>query len=109
MKHFHTVIGIDVANTSLSVSFFDGKKHLSQEIDYAKTAIKKTLITPHNKHKQEIVFVMEGMGIYQSRLAHRLHEEGFLISIANPLIIKRYGQMLLNRAKTDKADARLIR
>ncbi len=27
MKHFNTVIGIDIANTSLSVSFFDGKKH----------------------------------------------------------------------------------
>ncbi len=108
MKHFNTVIGIDIANTSLSVSFFDGKKHLFQEIDYTKTAIKKTLITPHKKYKQEIVFVMEGTGVYQSRLAHWLHEEGFLVSIVNPLIIKRYGQMLLNRVKTDKADARLI-
>ena len=32
MKPFHTVIGIDVANTSLSVSFFDGETHTFQEI-----------------------------------------------------------------------------
>ncbi len=108
MKSFHTVIGIDVAKTSLSISFFDGKKHLFQEIDYTKSTIKKTLMTPYKKHKQEVVFVMEGTGVYHSKLAHWLYEEGFTVSIVNPLIIKRYSQMLLSRIKTDKADARLI-
>ena len=108
MNPFHTVIGIDVANTRLAVSFFNGETHAFQEIDYTKTSVKKTLITPHKKHKEDIVFVMEGTGVYQSRLAHWLFEEGFFVSVVNPLVIKRYGQMHLKRVKTDKADARLI-
>lgn len=108
MKRFLAVIGIDVASTSLAISFFDGKTHTFQEIDYTKALIKKTLMTPYKKYKQEVVFVMEGTGVYQSQLAYWLYEAGFMVSVVNPLIIKRYGQMHLSRVKTDKADARLI-
>ncbi len=108
MKTFQTVIGIDVAQDSLSISIFDGKTHQIKELNYSKKDIRKELITPFKKIKESIVFVMESTGIYHTRLAYWLCDEGFTISVVNPLIIKRYGQMHLMRIKTDTADAKMI-
>lgn len=52
--------------------------------------------------------VMEASGPYTYRLAAYLQEQGVSISILNPLVVRRFAQMLLSRAKTDRADARLI-
>lgn len=52
--------------------------------------------------------VMEVTGVYYLRLAVYLHQNGFSVSVINPLVIKRFCQMRLMRAKTDKADARMI-
>lgn len=52
--------------------------------------------------------VMEVTGPYYLRVATYLHLKGFTVSVVNPLVIKRFSQMRLIRAKTDKADARMI-
>ncbi|MEY4100098.1 MAG: hypothetical protein RL300_1269 [Pseudomonadota bacterium] len=54
------------------------------------------------------VLVMEATGTYHARLALRLYEAGRQVSVINPLVIKRYGQMKLLRVKSDRADAQLI-
>lgn len=51
---------------------------------------------------------MEATGRYAEPLAKFLHEAGFTVSVVNPARVKAYGQSELSRAKTDKADARLI-
>ncbi len=52
--------------------------------------------------------VMEATGPYYLKLAVVLHQHGFTVSVVNPLVIKRFSQMRLIRAKTDKADAKMI-
>jgi transposase len=52
--------------------------------------------------------VMEATGPYYMRLAYYLNERGIFVSVINPLVIKRFAQMRMVRAKTDKADAILI-
>lgn len=52
--------------------------------------------------------VMEATGNYHLKLVNRLHRQGIEVVVENPLKIKRYGQMKLQRTKTDKADAKLI-
>lgn len=52
--------------------------------------------------------VMEATGSYYMKLACYLYDKGIAVSVINPLIIKRFSQMRLVRAKTDKADAILI-
>lgn len=52
--------------------------------------------------------VMEASGPYGFRLATYLHGRGHRVAVVNPLVIRRYGQMVLQRTKTDKADALLI-
>jgi len=51
---------------------------------------------------------MEATGPYYIKLANFLYSKGFKVSVVNPLVIRRYSQMLLKRTKTDKADAQLI-
>jgi len=51
---------------------------------------------------------MEATGSYWEGLAEALYQRGYRVSVVNPYQIKRYGDHLLNRNKTDKADASLI-
>ena len=52
--------------------------------------------------------IMEATGCYHQQLALYLFEKGIRVSVMNPLVIKRFIQMKLNRVKTDKSDARMI-
>lgn len=51
---------------------------------------------------------MEATGPYYFRLALFLHEAGQKVSVLNPLVVRRFSQMQMSRAKTDKGDALLI-
>ena len=66
-----------------------------------------------NQHPEEdfscILFVMESTGVYHLRIALFLAKDlGYERSVVNPFVIKKYAEMLLKRAKTDKVGARLI-
>jgi len=52
--------------------------------------------------------VMECTGTYGHRLAETLVDHGFLVSMVNALQVKRFAQSRFKRAKTDKADAKLL-
>lgn len=52
--------------------------------------------------------VMEATGSYHYRLAMHLYDKSIVVSVVNPVIIKRYMQMKLKRFKTDKSDALMI-
>lgn len=51
---------------------------------------------------------IEATGPYHLRFALFLQENKLKLSVVNPLVIKRYAQMKMSRAKTDKKDAYLI-
>jgi len=51
---------------------------------------------------------MEATGVYHLHLALYLSERSIAVSVVNPLVIRRFSQMQLRRAKTDKADAQQI-
>lgn len=53
-------------------------------------------------------WVMEASGPYYLRGACWAVERGVTVSVVNPLVIRRYGQMRLSRTKTDTKDAQLI-
>lgn len=51
---------------------------------------------------------MEATGIYWEALALELGNKGYTVSVVNPSKIASYGQVQLQRGKTDKQDAALI-
>lgn len=52
--------------------------------------------------------IMEATGPYYHKLAFHLYEKSIKVSVVNPLQIKRFCQMRMQRAKTDKKDAQMI-
>lgn len=52
--------------------------------------------------------VMEASGPYYLGLATHLYNQGITVSVVNPLVIRRYGQIKLSRTKTDAKDATVI-
>ena len=52
--------------------------------------------------------VMEATGYYHYKLAYYLVENRILVSVENPLSVKRFIQMKLSKIKTDKSDAKMI-
>jgi transposase len=57
---------------------------------------------------QESLVVMEATGYYHYRLAQFLYKNNVVVSVVNPLSVKRFIQMKLAKVKTDKSDARAI-
>jgi len=51
---------------------------------------------------------MEATGYYHYRLAQFLYKSDVVVSVINPLSIKRFIQMKLAKVKTDKSDAKAI-
>jgi len=97
-------IGIDISKQTFDVCFPSGKH---QQYPNQKGGFQKFL--KGVKKEDSVIVVMEASGPYYVRLATFLYEEGMRVCVENPLKIKRFSQMNLNRAKTDKKDAQVIR
>ena len=61
-----------------------------------------------NSLPKNSLVVMEATGYYHYRLAQFLYKKGVVVSVVNPLSVKRFIQMKLAKVKTDKSDARAI-
>jgi transposase len=59
-------------------------------------------------HVERAHACLEATGAYSEALATYLREQGHVVSVVNPSLIKAYARSRLSRAKTDKADATLI-
>lgn len=98
------VIGIDVSKQDFDVFYKKGGQSNSLKFNNELKGFKKLC-----KHLDPgDVLVMEASGAYYLKLATYLFEQGFSVSVVNPLKIRRYCQALFARAKTDKKDAELI-
>lgn len=57
---------------------------------------------------KDVLVVMEATGYYHYRLSQYLYKKGVMVSVVNPLSVKRFIQMKLAKVKTDKSDAKSI-
>jgi transposase len=97
-------VGIDCAKSTFEVAFSAQKGSQVLKLDNTHKGFEQLLShLPTDSH-----CVMEATGPYYCRLATFLYEKQIRISVVNPLVIKRFTQMRLVRAKTDKSDAVLI-
>jgi transposase len=98
------IIAIDVSKQTLDVAYLIEEKwqHFSTTNDVKGfTKIVKLA-------ESDDWFVMEASGPYYLPLASYLFNKSLNVSVINPLIIRRFSQMKLYRAKTDKKDAKTI-
>lgn len=98
------VIGIDISKETFDVSFQKDNlwKHyvFSNNLSGFKKLMKLLDKSDH--------CLMEASGPYYLQLAMFIYDHRFKVSVINPLVIKRFTQMRLQRTKTDKKDAQAI-
>ncbi|MCS3868738.1 transposase [Chryseobacterium ginsenosidimutans] len=97
-------IGIDISKQTFDVGFLENKIWKHYVFENNVSGFKKLL----KLIKPEDWVVMEASGSYYLPLAEFLSKMGMQISVMNPLVIKRFSQTNLYRAKTDKKDAQTI-
>jgi transposase len=95
------VIGIDVSKDKIDV-YKLGVSNVYSNDKQGFKQLKKELIC------QSSHCVMEVTGAYHQLLVMYLYSSGVLVSVVNPLIVKRFIQMNLHHNKTDKSDAKQI-
>jgi transposase len=93
--------GIDISKDIFDVTDQKGV-HYQFENDY-KGFKKFNKLLDKNSH-----CVMEATGYYHYKLAYFLQESEVLVSVENPLSVKRFIQMKLSKIKTDKSDSKMI-
>lgn len=95
-------LGIDISKETFDVSL-PGGGHVQFSND-SQGYQQLCALLDDNSH-----CVMEATGSYYQKLATWIANRSHKVSVINPLVIKRFAQMRLRLAKTDKADAEIIR
>lgn len=105
MTNLNIFAGFDVSKSYFDISILSTGKIIraAQFSNDEAGFLQLKAALPVNAH-----CIMEATGPYYLRLACWLYTEGFTVSVVNPLVIRRFAQMLLRRVKTDKADAAVI-
>jgi transposase len=98
------IIGIDISKQTFDVAFKDQQRWVYLNLKNETTGFRKL----EKKLNEGDIVVMEASGPYHLQLANYLYSVGVKVVVENPLVIKRYSQMKLKRAKTDKKDAQTI-
>lgn len=100
----HNYVGIDISKATFDVAVPQSEGYCYYKFANDLKGFKAlfSLLTQHSK------VVMEASGPYYLKLACYLHGQNVSVSVINPLVIRRFCQMRLCRAKTDRKDARMI-
>lgn len=96
-----TYYGIDISKDVFDVMDSRGSFYQFENSLEGFKKFKKVLV--NNSH-----CVMEATGYYHYQLAEFLFDQNILVSVENPLSVKRFIQMKLSKVKTDKSDAKMI-
>jgi transposase len=104
-----TVVGVDIAKAKFDVARLDEKGHFRhKKFDNHTAGFIAFLAWLASFGDEKPWICMEATGIYSIPLAEFLVEHGFRVSVVNPAKIHAFAKSELSRAKTDKADAKLI-
>ncbi len=101
MYKYKETFGVDISKDVFDVhgSSTGHKQYKNDEIGFKK--LLKDL-------PKESLVAMEATGYYHYRLAQFLYKNAVVVSVVNPLSVKRFIQMKLAKVKTDKSDAKAI-
>ncbi len=98
-------VGIDISKKFFDACFVDAKGQLVQQRINQNLKGYRLLASMIG---EDAICVMEATSTYHLPLALWLYNNGIQVVVENPLKIKRFSQMHLQRHKTDKADAKII-
>ena len=106
MKTTTNYVGIDISKLTFDVAIEkENGKYAHYKLSNDSKGFKEFLKLIN---KQSDCCVMEASGPYYLKLATFLDQKQVAVSVVNPLVIRRFSQMRMMRAKTDKKDALMI-
>ena len=103
-------LGIDIAKRKFDLAVLNNGKIRSKVFENTLEGYEALLdwLATQGYAREELHACMEATSVYYEKLATFLHDAGIRVSVVNPLQIKAFGESLLTRQKTDRADAVLI-
>lgn len=101
-------LGIDIAKKKFDAALLRHGKFKTKVFENSEAGFAALKDWLHHHDADKVHACMEATGSLFEGLATFLADEGHAVSVTNPLQIKAFGESLLSRTKTDKADARLI-
>lgn len=104
MEKSFNYVGIDISKLTFDIALPKGDSYEHHQFSNDTKGFKKLV----KLLKPDFCCVMEASGPYYLKLAFYLSDCGIAVSVINPLVIRRYSQMKMLRAKTDKKDAVMI-
>jgi transposase len=105
---FKSWVGIDVSKDKLDVAILQKGEHKFKTCNNDREGCKQLGRWLKRQQIKEHHICMEATGQYSLLAAEYLYQEGYQVSVVNPLRIKAYGQSQLVRNKTDRLDALVI-
>jgi transposase len=101
MYKYNQIFGVDISKDVFDVMSSQGEHLLLENSSNGFNQLTKHLT------KKDLI-VMEATDYYHYYLAQYLYDLGYIVSVVNPLAVKRFVQMKLSKIKTDKSDALAI-
>jgi transposase len=99
-------IGIDVSKALLDI--FISLDSTCHAYENSISGLKKLMIKLKKHSKEQIHITMEATGGYEKLASHTLVENGFIVTVINPRIVRDFAKASGKLAKTDKIDAKII-
>lgn len=100
-------IGIDISKLKSTVAIVSRYGEVVRspfEITHTEAAL-SNLVKMAASLKGEVRIVMESTGAYHLPVLNYLKENGFFVSVVNPIVIQKYAAMNIRKVKTDPMDA----
>lgn len=101
-------IGIDIAKLKFDVARLAEGKYKHAKFANTPEGFDAFIQWLDGFDDNDLCLCMEATGTYGLPLAEFLANRGYFVSVVNPAKIHAFGKSQLSRAKTDKADAKLI-
>ena len=101
-------LGIDISKAKFDIHLISDEQSWSGKFNNTSQGFKQLHKWLKKRKVERLHACMEATGSYGEALTYFLHEQGYMVSVVNPKIIKHYGLSKMQRNKTDKLDARLI-
>lgn len=106
---FQITVGVDIAKKKFDVALLMESKYKHKLFTNDEAGFEAFIVwlLMFNLLSRPLI-CMEATGAYSQPLADFLVAKGYQVSVVNPAKVKAFAQSELSRAKTDKADAKLI-
>ena len=100
-------VGIDVSKSKSTVAILDSYgTFLATPFNMAHTQPEmNALVSLLKAFDEPVTILLEYTGHYHYPVLKKLQEEGFPVCVVNPYQMKKYGDVEIRKAKTDKKDA----